>query len=392
MKNKFLLIGALSSLMFVTSCSSDDDTGAPPELLTETIDCSTNVAAGETLTLENRNDGIDYIINCVYGINGDLIIKPGVTIQFGTDAGLAILNTGSIQALGIVGEPVLFTGEDRNPGSWRGIYIETNDIKNKMEFTNIEYAGGKAFNSNGDKGAVIVWSNSHLTMRNSVISNSETYGFNAIYGGDELVLENNTITNCNVPMIIRPNYVNGMVGGNYKGNGTNAIYLNDGFLNIDATFKDFGVPYHILSRLVVSAGGGKLTINPGVVMKFGLNASLVVDEGASGSKPSLVAVGTAQSPILFTGIDAVLGAWQGIYFDTPSALNEIGFATIEYASNPDQEGAIETWYNTVLNVHDVTFKDIQRCAIHQYKFPNDPNTLITSNLTYINVTNNFCQN
>ncbi|CAM3501281.1 hypothetical protein [Aequorivita lipolytica] len=387
MKNKFLLIGALSSLMFVTSCSKDDDIEEAAELLAETIDCSTSVAAGETLTLENRNNGIDYIINCVYAVNGDIIIKPGVTIQFGTDAGLAVRTSGSIQVLGVVGEPVLFTGEDKNPGSWRGVYIESNDIKNKMEFTNIEYAGGEAFNSNGDKGAVIVWSNTHLTMRNSIISNSETYGFNAIYGGDELVLENNTITNCNVPMLIRPNYVNGMVGGNYTGNVTNAIYLTDAFLNIDATFKDFGVPYHILSRLVVASGGGKLTINPGVVMKFGLNGRMVIDEGASGSKPSLIAVGTAQNPILFTSIDPVLGAWQGIYFDTPSALNEIGFATIEYASNNAQDGAIYLWDDTVLNVHDVHFKDIIHCAI---LLGTNGILLTYSNLSFENVGDEIC--
>lgn len=88
----------------------------------------------------------------------------------------------------------------------------------------------------------------------------------------------------------------------------------------------------------------------------------------------------------------MLGAWQGIYFDTPSPLNKIGFATIEYATNANQEGAIEMWYGTVLNVHDVAFKDIQNCAIHQYISVGDPDTLTTSNLTYTNVTIPYCRN
>lgn len=123
-------------------------------------------------------------------------------------------------------------------------------------------------------------------------------------------------------------------------------------------------------------------------MKYGLDALLNINEGASGPKPSLIAVGTAAEPITFTGINEVLGAWRGIYFDTPSPLNEIGFATIEYASNLDQKGAIANWAGVVLNVHDTTFKDIQYCALL-----NDTNTstvITTSNLTYVNVGGEIC--
>ncbi|MGS0525599.1 hypothetical protein ACU8V7_10740 [Zobellia nedashkovskayae] len=355
--------------------------------LLEAIDINcTQLAAGETMTLENRNDGVDYIMNCVFGTYGDFIIEPGVTIQFGTDAGITVYNGGSIQALGTAQDPIVFTGEDKVPGAWKGIFINSNDLKNKIEYTTIEYAGGEAFNSNGDKGGVIVYADTHLNMNNTTIKDSETYGFNAGYGGCELVLEDNTITNCVVPMLVLPNYVDAIVGGNYTGNETDAIYVANGFNSIDATYRDLGVPYHVLARLVVSAGGGKLTINPGVVMEFGLSGGLEVNEGASGSKPSLVAVGTAENPILFTAIDKVEGAWNGIYFDTPSALNEIGFATIEYASTLDYTGAITNWSGTVLNVHDVLFKDIKYCAIRYKQIG-----VTTSNLSYDNVGAELCE-
>jgi len=152
------------------------------------------------------------------------------------------------------------------------------------------------------------------------------------------------------------------------------------------------VPYHLPSGMQVSPGGN-LTIQPGVVMQYGQDSRLFINEGAGGPKPSLVAVGTAAEPIVFTSIDNTLSAWRGIYFDTPSTLNEIGFATIENASSSNQDGAIETWYYTVLNVHDVLFKDITNCAIHQYIFNGDPNTITTSNLSFDNVTNtSVCQN
>ena len=396
-KNKFPKAALILLLIItlVSSCSSDDEQIQPiVELEALVIDCSTSVADGEVLTLENRNDGIDYIINCVYGVKGDFIINPGVTIQFGTDAGIRVYESGSIQLLGTVQDQVVFTGEEQIPGSWKGIFIDSNDNNNKIEYAKIEYAGGGYFNSNGDLGGVIVYSDTRLNMNNTTITNSESYGFNASYGGDELMLDNNTITSCIAPMYILGVYITTISGGSYTGNDLNAIVADRSFIANEShhIWTKLNVPYHFPEGMDVTNSGGKLTIMPGVIMKFGQDTDLAITEGASGNKPSLIAVGTAAEPIIFTSIDNTLSAWRGIYFDSPSTLNEIGFATIENASNPNQEGAIETWYNTVLNVHDVTFKDIQNCAIHQYKFPNDPETLTTSNLTYINVTNAFCQN
>ena len=166
-------------------------TSVPPE---EVCSTSNVLAVGEARTLHNINNGVDYIINCTYRVNGDLIIDPGVTIQFGTDAGISVSRSGSIQALGTQEQPVLLTGEDKIAGAWKGVFIESNDIKNTLQNTNIDYAGGSAFNSNGDLGAVIVWSDTRLKMVNTTIRHSAAYGFNASYGGDALILRDNIIT------------------------------------------------------------------------------------------------------------------------------------------------------------------------------------------------------
>ena len=400
MKTTILKIKYVLLTLFIvsaTSCGGDDDTVEEvAELVALLLDCPQNVgvASGETLRLENRNNGIDYIINCVFTVQGDFIIEDGVTIQFGTDAGIRVDETGSLQILGQQANQVVLTGEDSSPGAWRGVFFYSNDIKNKIEYAKIEYAGGEGFNSNDDRGGVIVYSGGRLNMNNTLITNSESYGFNASYGGAELVLENNTITNCDAPMFILGVYITTISGGSYTGNDLDAIVADRSFIENEShhIWTKLNVPYHFPEGMDVTNSGGKLTIMPGVVMKFGLDSRLGVTEGASGNKPSLIAVGTAQEPIIFTGINSVLGAWKGIYFDSPSPLNEIAFATIEYASNPDQAGAIETWYGTVLNVHDVSFKDIQRCAIHEYFSPNSPITVTTSNLTHVNVTTTICLN
>ena len=381
----FLFLG---SILF--SCKGD---GPEPiqQLETKVIDCSTNVESGQTLILENRNDGVDYIINCVYYVDGDLTIKPGVTIQFGTDSGIAVGESGSLQVLGLSTEQVVFTGEDKTAGAWKGIFIDSDDNKNRIEYAKIEYAGGGAFNSNGDKGSVVVYAGAKLNLNNTSLISSETYGINADYNGADLVLDNNTITSCNMPMRIKPQYAGKINGGVFTGNTTDVIeiYSYTTGLSIQATWTNLGVPYRIIDFLTISPGG-ELTIDPGVIMEFGLDAGIYVDEGANGPKPSLIAVGTVDEPIIFTGVNKVLGAWRGIYFDSPSALNIIENVTIEYASNPNQKGAIDTWYGTVLNVHDVNFKHIQRCSLHIYH--NGSHAITYSNLFHDDVANTICEN
>jgi len=186
-------------------------------------------------------------------------------------------------------------------------------------------------------------------------------------------------------MYVAAIYPDTISGGKYTGNNTDAIIVIGKFITHHAVWKDLGVPYHIIDRLDVVSGGGQLTINPGVTMAFGLDAKFNIDERASGSKPSLIAIGTEDKHITFTAINKVKGGWKGFYFDSPSPLNEIAFANIEYASNPQQAGAIYTWYGTVLNIHNVNFNHIQRDAIYIESSTNTPSSVTESNNNYSDV-------
>lgn len=397
--NSFLKNMAVTLTLFLlASCSSSNDpvqeavvvpeevvpeVVMPEELAAEVVECPATVAEGETRTFNDRNEAVDYIIYCDFVVNGDFVIDPDVTIQFGSGAGVTVY--GSIQATGTDEKPITFTGEDKVAGSWKGIFIQSDDVSNALVNTQIDYAGGGAFNSNGDLGSVIVYSNTRLNMSNSTISNSAAYGFNASYGGDELVLENNTITTSDAPMIMAGAYPTAIAGGSYTGNTLDAIIVTGDQITGEHIWSRLDVPYHLTEGMSVIPGG-KLTIDAGAVLEFGLDAELYINEGASGPKPSLIAVGTEQDPILFTGINKVPGSWNGIRFDTPSVLNEIGFATVEYASSTNLSGAIYMWYGTVLNAHDITFRDIKFCAFTTEATPN----LSQSNIEYINVDTQFC--
>jgi hypothetical protein len=101
---------------------------------------------------------------------------------------------------------------------------------------------------------------------------------------------------------------------------------------LDECPDGFDVP----STIEVDGSGTVLTIEPGVKLKFQDNVELDVQPGAA-----LVAVGTEDDPILFTGWQEAPGSWGGIVFYSNAVSNEIAYATVEYAgSDEGPSGAI----------------------------------------------------
>ena len=72
-----------------------------------------------------------------------------------------------------------------------------------------------------------------------------------------------------------------------------------------------------------------LTLNAGVVIKFGASSTLSVGNGAS-----FTAIGTAVSPIIFSAVDPTPGFWSGVVFNSSnSSRNQLDFVQVEYAGS-----------------------------------------------------------
>ncbi|NIM92111.1 MAG: hypothetical protein GTO18_00130, partial [Anaerolineales bacterium] len=82
------------------------------------------------------------------------------------------------------------------------------------------------------------------------------------------------------------------VGNTFSDNERNAFCLRGGDLDIDATWDITNTSYFLLDDVTIAIGN-TLTIDPGVVVKFGLRKSILVN-GA------LRALGTSSDPITFT--------------------------------------------------------------------------------------------
>ncbi|MCB9257566.1 MAG: hypothetical protein H6579_10575 [Chitinophagales bacterium] len=384
---KSLLIASI--LMFsLNSCKEDEPQDQIAEPLV--LDCNDLVATGASLILEDRGIGVDYIINCEASVRGDLSIDPNVTIQFGSDAGIKVYSSGSISAIGSPSSPIVFTGEDKVKGSWKGLFVDSDDAKNELSYCTLEYAGSGAFNSNGDIAGIILWADSRISINDCNIQFCDEYGIRADYSGYNVDINNTIITSCDAPMYVEANIVHRISGGNYTGNLLDVVRVRSDngsrLIGTAQTWTNLGVPYRISDDSDgLRVTGGQLTINPGVTIEFENGQFLRVGESDAST---LIAVGTASNPIVFTGVTKSAGAWGGIsFYYTQSPQNEIGFATIEYAGASPYLGAIYMYVSPVLNAHDISFENISACGF--YAAPtttSNPNpNLSESNNTATNV-------
>lgn len=349
------------------------------------LDCRLFEQSGTSYTLIDKGLPVDYIVDCQMVVNGDLIIMPGVCIEFLADAGFAIYEDGSIQAVSTSDAPIKFTGLDKIRGAWSGIYIESTDVKNKLDGVIIEYAGGSAFNSNDDRGAVIIYGGTKAKVENCSISNSAAYGINATYHDCDILLNNNIITTCLKPIYTNANYIGSISGGAYTGNDQDVVYIDTydgGGIYNAATWNNLEIPYQVKTGGSLQVIDVNLTILPGVIIKFETGTALKIQDNSS-----LKALGTASNPIRFTGVDGLPGSWENIEFNfTQSALNEIGHAIIEFSGAPDAKGAISMWANPKINVHDVVFRQITTCAFYDAPKSSPGSQSVNPNLTSTNNT------
>jgi hypothetical protein len=351
-----------------------------------TLDCNLFNQAGTSYDLVDLGLDVDYIVDCKMAIYCDLKIMPGVTIAFKTDAGLKVYPDGSIKAVATPNSSILLTGVDKVAGSWAGIYVGSNDVKNEFSDCIVEYAGGDSFNSNDDKGAFILYANSSMDISNTTIQNCMNYGVNANYGGCSLTFNSNTISSCAKPMFIAAEYGGSIAGGTFTGNTIDVIYVDTygGQADImnSQTWTNLNVPYRMLTGAVVQSKCDWV-IDPGVIMEFEPGSGILVN-----TNNSLKAVGTLANEIIFRGVNTGTDAWKNIKFTGLNSLNEIGYSVISGSGENSSvtKGCLYLFANAKLDIYNIKFNDNSNCGVYGYLNGGqtaNPN-YTSSNLTFSN--------
>ncbi|HBC05706.1 MAG: hypothetical protein CL528_02690 [Aequorivita sp.] len=361
---KLSLLVLCSLALIAASCSSDDPVEPPVNVDPIQLDCDYFI---ENRTLvDNPNAPIDYIVSCVSQVRANLIVEPGVVIAFTPDSGLILReNVSSIQAVGTANKPIVFTGTQPTRGSWRGIFVESENSSNIMEFVTVSYGGGQAFNSNGDRGNVIVYADGALTLKNCTVINSQTSGLNAVYRNTRLTLQNNVFSGNANPLLINTVYATQTSAtDNYSGNDLDRVLLYNYSAEFEnsSVWKKVNVPYRVLNTGISGVNArGELTIEPGVTIEMSPGTEINIRDTGG-----LKMVGNAANPITIKGVSNTPGSWVGIKIDGTNPMNEIAFATISNAGEDPStnKGAIDLWYNAKLSVHDTQFKDLASCGVY----------------------------
>jgi parallel beta-helix repeat protein len=325
--------------------------------------------------------GLPYVFKGGFDVDpsGSATFAPGIEVR--VDTGFYV--DGIMTAVGTPTEPILFTGIKQQPGGWWGINISGGQLGMaglRLDHAIVEYGGS----DNSDYGGNLIVSTANVTVTNTTLRNSSTYGvYNEGGAPDEqfaVSISNSTITgNAKGAVVCTDESCNMSLNNlSVTGNGQDGIIYRS-YVFGSNIWRNMGLPY------IIEGQGGvgddsTLTIEPGVEVRMAQESSFSVNGVLS-------AVGTAQQPVIFTGTTKQAGWWQGIRIDN-GGVAELRFCDVGYGGN---WGAVD---NSAMLMTQSSSLVLANCRIHDSSSagimvvagakPNIRNNRIENNLIGLN--------
>lgn len=391
-KTKGLFLIMLSLLAVLQGCSSDDN----DEVVVVTLDpiaLECDYFSVDRVLNDDPDRAVDYVISCVTKIDANVVINAGVVIEFEDDAGLEVRSNGTLTVQGTSAKKVVFTGVNKVKGAWRGIFFISPSVNNKLDHAVVSYGGGNSFNSNNDRGNVICYSGTIVSITNTEISHGKEHGLNAVYFTEFIDFSNNTITNNDKYPVLSLN----LHGHNYNetnsfvGNGMDYVFLKEGApIGGNRFWSKIDVPYLINGNLGIS-DNQSLTIEAGAELRFEDEGEIVVRVGAY-----LAIEGSAENRVLLSGVVEQPGSWLGIINLSDDQRNVINYAEIAYTgggqhnSNGDL-GTIIVWADSYQTVTNTIMRDNASNAPCAINATYGDDTIILGGNTIINIDFELCE-
>ncbi|MEL7005782.1 MAG: hypothetical protein AAFN93_24090, partial [Bacteroidota bacterium] len=299
----------------------------------------------------------DYLVTDLIDVDELLTIEPGVTIAFDANAGLNInqFSDGAIVAQGTAVDPITFTGSTKTKGFWAGIIIETNDVRNELDYVIVEYAGSDIIADDiksGVRGGIAVDVEpgsevSSLKLTNSIVRENDGYGLIMEWFSRLREFSNNTFENNTDAAVLTEALNVGALDAesNYTGgNGYEGVEIHGtsagNQVTTNATWPAFddGSSYYVSSDIEIRA---VLTIQPGATFEFEANQEILFHQDQFGPEDgAIIAQGTASLPITFTGFSKTPGYWKGINIESSSTQNSMEFCIVEFGGSDPIAGSL----------------------------------------------------
>lgn len=152
----------------------------------------------ETTVLEDRIEDPtvpDYVVDKKLDVKAQLTLKPGVVIAFARDAQFNVTNDGGILiAKGEADRKIRFLGKEAVKGSWQGLWLSSESSANVLENVEILHGGGREVYLSAKAGLTLS-GKAQLSIKNSLVSQSDGYGLHAGDGSTLREFTTNTFSN-----------------------------------------------------------------------------------------------------------------------------------------------------------------------------------------------------
>ena len=129
-----------------------------------------------------------YMINENLNVDGPLTLEAGAELRFAQNVHVYISSNGSLNAVGTESSPIIMRGQVEQAGYWVGIrWFNSSSQKNRLEHITVSHGGGWP----AEPGNLNVTGvETHLTVKDSTLTDSLGYGFYQKGEIDNVVLDN----------------------------------------------------------------------------------------------------------------------------------------------------------------------------------------------------------
>lgn len=338
--------------------------------------------------LTNVNNGVDYEVpaNCLLTIDADWVIDPGVVIAFGSDAGVMVVDGGSLQAVGTAAQPIVMQGATPTSGFWEGVKMRSNNPLNELTQVTIEHAGSGSIECCSNPVASLFVESGRVKLNQLTLRDGDGAGL-VVYNEAELSEYNELTITGHASFAARFGFnrlgdIDGLAS-DYSGNDEDFFEVYDGDITTDLTWQKINIPYLVQSG--VSFVKAEVDIEAGSQITFASDAGLLVTNDGF-----LAANGVSTDPIVMEGEIATRGYWRGIKFRSNNIANTLdytivrhtGSQSLECCSNPLAAVFVESGR---INLRNVTLEEGAGTGLIAYKdaeFASYESLLITGHDSY----------
>jgi hypothetical protein len=320
-----------------------------------------------------KNIGLPYVqeTSVLIKAGAKLVYEAGVELRFAADTGVdvgASNNPGELAVLGTAEAPVVFRGLTQTPGFWQGITLGARALtSSRLEHVRLADAGGKE--------RVALWLDVPATIIDLRLQGN-ALGMRIGAAGLNPASSQLQITGTQgPPLTVAPDALVSLPPqSTFTGNAQDQIVIEGGPFSKQGTLATFGVPY-LVAASVSMQDGSALTISPGTKVLMGANTNWEV--GARAVSAKIVAKGSAELPIEFSGQVPSPGSWGSIVmYSAVSSDSELDHVRVMHGGGTNPKSG-----NLVLakqfNVHNSEFSSSFGHGIVKWK--DDPTDYLVSN-------------